>query len=74
MKIKARKRVVYEFTDGARRTTVEFVRAESMVERFHRVVIDGVAQDCLRPECAPTLKNARFFYDKHAARPAEVKL
>ncbi len=72
MKIKARKRVLYEFNDGTRRTTVEFVRAESMVERFHRVVIDGVAKDWLRPECPPTLKNARFFYDKHAA-PAEVK-
>jgi hypothetical protein len=75
--VKARKRVLYQFEDGVRKNWVEFVPlARSEVPLFtHRVVIDGVAKDWLADTHKPSLKVARFFYDKYAAlQPAEVKL
>lgn len=71
--VKARKRVIYEFSDGSGRTTVEFVRPDERNPGWsHRVAIDGLLRDWLREENKPSLKVARFFYEKYAAQPAEV--
>jgi hypothetical protein len=66
--VKARRRVIYEFSDGSRRTTVEFVRpAERNPGWSHRVAIDGVLRDWLYEGGQPNLKAARFYYEKHLA-------
>ncbi len=65
-KNKGRIRTLYEFTHCGRKAWVEFIKIPTgKCPLFtHRVLIDGIAKDWLSETHKPSLKTARFFYEK----------
>jgi hypothetical protein len=74
--IRGHRRILYQFEDDAQETahTVEFVRpAERNPGWSHRVIIDGVARYWLTDQVKPSMRSARFFFEKHFGAPAEAQ-
>ena len=62
---KGKIRTLYIFNHFGIEASIEF-RKRKALPYTHRVFVGGVARDWLEGRYKPSLKTARFFYDKYA--------